>query len=162
GMATSGNRTSIRTEGITARVSPKPTILSGDLRITRTAMPSPRPPVRHSASSPILRSANSASTAPGKASMPASEAAVEAHPADGLTGTAADSIGGRADEGVAGRGLGRLLGGVVPIDPVTGRPGLRANLGEIEHANERCLDGGTAERRARGDAEDGADEEPVP
>ena len=66
-----------------------------------------------------------------------------------------------ADEGVVGRDCRAALVGVVPIDPGADGPRLRADLGDVEDANERSLDGLGDGGGARSDAEDGTDEQAI-
>lgn len=118
-------------------------------------------PVRQIASSPMLLSAKITSTAAGTPTqlgqkLPFSRTRPMVSPAPLPTASVAVPISVLPESG-----LGRLLGGVVPIDPVAGRPGLRADLGQVEHADERCLDGRAAERRPGRDTEVGADQQPV-
>lgn len=68
------------------RLSPNSDIRSGDLPMIRTATPAPTPPAFHSASSPILGSAKSASMAEAKSvhhgSFARNEALSRARPVD--------------------------------------------------------------------------------
>ena len=90
-----------------------------------------------------------------------SERRVQAYAADGVTGPARDRLGGDTDERVRGRHVGGALVGVVPVDPGTRGPCLRADLGDVEDADECGLDGLAEGGGARGDAEDGADEQAI-
>lgn len=74
---------------------------------------------------------------------------------------ASNSLSGHADQRSRSGGLGEFLFGVVPIDLVTGGPGLGYDLLQIEDADERGLDRLGICGVPCGDAEDGADEQAV-
>src|SRR5690606_37435757 len=80
---------------------------------------------------------------------------------DGVARAARHRLGGHADESVVGRDRGAALVGVVPVDLRADGPGLRADLGDVEDADERGLDGLAEGGGASSDAEDGADEQPI-